>query len=173
MVIVIVICICCYSLESLSAVNHCHNDSLKPVTAPLPWKLKVTVYLFLSNLLLAIPKRTRSHPLVLELAPFLQLIALSFSAVLKDSLTQKYKFCLHLLTVMSFQIYMTYFLRGTQKVHLIPSLCDRAVKLQKHHECRSWDFLYQKESHMVWNDMRLSKWWQNFHFWPFKRRWPR
>lgn len=44
--IVIVICICCYSLESLSAVNHCHNDLLKPVTALLPGKLKVTCTFF-------------------------------------------------------------------------------------------------------------------------------
>lgn len=123
---VIVICICCYSLESLSAVNHCHNDLLKPVTALLLWKLKVTVYLFLSDLVSAIPKHTcslRAHARVTSM--FLQLTALSFSAVLK-SFTQNEKTDLHLLTAVWIQTFQFIWnIKGKPLVSLlIPCLCN-------------------------------------------------
>lgn len=110
MVIVIVICICCYSLESLSAVNHCHNDSLKPVTAPLPWKLKVTMYLFLSNLLLAIPKRSRSHPLVLELSIFT-----AYCSFIRCSVKRVAHPKIEVVFIYSFQICMAYFFAWNRK----------------------------------------------------------
>ncbi len=84
----------------------------------------------------------------------------------------KLKFFDHLLTLIYFQID---FLSKGAIVELLFFHRMKVVNILFHRiEKNSLDILLKffcvlpkKESHMVWNNMRVSKWWQNFHFWAY------
>ncbi len=116
---------------------------------------------------------------------------------LKGSFNQKFKFCHHLLTLKYFQTCMNVIVLLNTKGRyseecgkqsssgapltfivfffptMVSQLCPKTAWLQTFFKISSFVFGRTKKFTQVWNYFRVSKLWQNFHFWvnyPFKPR---
>ncbi len=98
---------------------------------------------------------------------------------LKKEFTQKWKFCHHLLKL--FQTSMSFFLLLNTKGDISRNVGNQTVSgpcwlpyyfcphhwSQQHTFCKISYFMFNRRKKIiqVWNNLRVSKWWQNFHFW--------
>ncbi len=83
-----------------------------------------------------------------------------FHSVLKGQFTQQWKFCLHLLTLLSLQTFMFGIVWGGMLRKSIAT-----VWLPTFFKISYFLFSWRKNLIQVCSDMRVSTWWQNFYFW--------